>query len=115
MVCSKNLNFLVNYVHERALEVVHDYHCRSYSKLITAKDEHTIHQHNVNILLEEMYNFKNDLSLPLIDDMFQAGANSFNLRHFQKIANKKKKPDKNQSGDNILLCYLIVESCPRRK
>ena len=37
-----------------------------------------------------MYKFRNDLSPPLIDDMFQVRKNNFNLRYFQKIESDKK-------------------------
>ena len=37
-----------------------------------------------------VYELRNDLSPPLIDDMFEVCKTSYNLRHFQKIANSKK-------------------------
>ena len=39
-----------------------------------AKDEPTIHQHNINILMKELQKFENDLSPPLIDDRLQVKA-----------------------------------------
>ena len=35
------------------------------------KNEHAIHQQNINVLMKEIYKFENDISPPLIDDMFQ--------------------------------------------
>ena len=52
------------------------------------KNERTIHQQNVNVLIKEIFKFENDLSPPLIDDMFQVSKTNCNLRHFQKIANE---------------------------
>ena len=40
--------------------------------------------------MKEIYKFENDLSPPLIDDMFQVLKTNYNLKHFQKIANTKK-------------------------
>ena len=54
------------------------------------KNERTIHQQNINALVKEIYKFENDLSPPLIDDMFQVLKTNYNLKHFQKIANTKK-------------------------
>ena len=54
------------------------------------KNEQTIHQQNINVLMKEIYKFENDLSPPLIDDMFQVRKTNYNLKHFQKIANIKK-------------------------
>ena len=39
--------------------------------------------------MKEMFNFENNLSPPLIDDMLQVRVNTFNLKHFQKIEKNK--------------------------
>ena len=44
----------MNYVHERALTVVYDNHSSSYPQLII-KNEPTIHQHNIKILIKEIF------------------------------------------------------------
>ena len=90
MFCSRRSNSLVNNVHERALRIVHDDHNSSYTELLKTKNERTIHQQNINVLMKEIYKFENDLSPPLIDDMFQVRKLNYDLRHFQKIANTKK-------------------------
>ena len=58
--------------------------------------------------MKEIYKFESDLSPPLIDDMFKVRKNTFNLRHFQKIASDKKLC-KNRSWGNILSCTSVVE------
>ena len=40
--------------------------------------------------MKEIYNFENNLSPPLIDDMFQVCKINYDLRHFQKFTNTKK-------------------------
>ena len=40
--------------------------------------------------MKEIQKFENDLSPPLIDEMFQVNIINYNLSHFQKIANIKK-------------------------
>ena len=40
--------------------------------------------------MKKINRFENDLSPPLIDDMFQVRKINYDLRHFQKIANTKK-------------------------
>ena len=42
--------------------------------------EHTIHQQNINVLMKEIYKFENNLSPPLIDDMFHIC--KINYNHF---------------------------------
>ena len=70
MFCSRRSNSLVNNVHERALRIIYDDHNSSYSELLMTKNESTIHQQNITILTKEIYKFENDLSPPLIGDMF---------------------------------------------
>ena len=94
MFSSGRSNSLVNNIHERALRIVHDDHNNSYSELLKTKNERTIHQQNINVLMKEIYEFENDLSPTLTDDMFQVHKINYDLRHFQKIANTKKKPVK---------------------
>ena len=40
--------------------------------------------------MKEIYKFENNLSAPLIDDMFQVRKINYNQRHFHKFANTKK-------------------------
>ena len=40
--------------------------------------------------MKKINRFENDLSPPLIDDMFQVRKINYDLRHFQKIANTQK-------------------------
>ena len=114
MFCSTRSNSLVNNVHERALRIVHEDHNSSYSELLNTKNERTIHQENISILMKEIYKFENDLSPPLIDDMFQVRKINYDLRHFQKIANTKKKLSKNGPRDNILPCASTMELSPNK-
>ena len=106
MFCSRRSNSLVNNVLEKALRIVHDDHNSSYSELLKTKNERTIHQQNINVLMKEIYEFENDLSPPLIDDMFQVRKINYDLRHFQKTANTKKKLSKNGPRANILPCKV---------
>ena len=87
---AQNFKKFLSNVHERALRIVHDDHISSYSELLKTNNERTIHQQNINVLMKEIYKFENDLSPPLIDDMFQVRKINYDLRHFQKIANTKK-------------------------
>ena len=112
MFCSRRSNSLVNNVHERALRIVSDDHNSSYSELLMTEKEHTIHQH-INVIMKEIYKSENNLSAPLIDDMFQVRKINYNLRHFQKIANTKKL-SKNGYRDNNLPCTSIMELSSNR-
>ena len=85
MFCSRRSNSLVNNVHERALRIVHDDHNSSYFELLKTKNERTIHQQNINVLMKEIYKFENGLSPPLIDDMFQVRKINYTKKNSVKM------------------------------
>ena len=90
MFYSRRPSSLVSNVYGRALRIVSDDDNSSYTELLMTKKELTIHQQNINVLMKEIYKFQNNLSPPLIDDMFQVRKINYNLSHFQKFANTKK-------------------------
>ena len=81
---------MVHNVHERTFRIVYDNHNSSFSELLMIKMEPIIHQQNVDVFMKKFYKFKNDLSPPLINDMFQVPKTNDNLKSFQNIANDKK-------------------------
>ena len=90
-------NYIVNNAYEWALRIVYDIHNSSYPELLMTKNKPTIHQHNINVLIKEIYKFINDLSPPLINDMFQVRKVSYNLRDFHKNRKNKKKKKKKKT------------------
>ena len=67
MFCSiEQFNSLENNVYERALRIVYDDHNNSYSELLITKNERTIYQQNINVLMKEIDKFENNLSPLLI-------------------------------------------------
>ena len=89
MFCSRRSNSLVSNVHERAFRIVYEDHNSSYSELVIIKNEPTIHQQNISVLMKETYKLEIYLSLPLTD-MFLVCKINYNLRNFKKPANTKK-------------------------
>ena len=59
--------------------------------------------------MKKMCKFENNLSPPLMDEIFQVRKDTSNLRYFQKLQ-IIKKIGKNGSGENVLLCKSTVES-----
>lgn len=60
--------------------------------------------------MKKMCKFENNLSPPLMDEIFQVRKDISNLRYFQKLQIIIKKIGKNGSGENVLLCKSTVES-----
>ena len=56
--------------------------------------------------MKEIYNFKNYLSSPLVDDVLQVPKINYNVKYFQQIL---KKHSKNRSRDNTLSSASVME------
>lgn len=67
----------IKFISKRYLRLVYDEHSNSYFELIMAKKKPVIHPHKNQSLMKEMYKFENDLSSPLIIDIFQVWKNTF--------------------------------------
>ena len=67
------------------------YHNISYSELLTTKNERTIHQQNINVLMKEIHKFENNLSPPLIDDMFQVCKTNSRLKMLRLYQHSRKR------------------------
>ena len=87
MLCSKRSNLLVNYAFDRYLRVIYDGNSSFYFEIIMAKKKPVIHQHKNQTLMKEMYKFENDLSSPLIDDIFEVLKNTLIKTWFRDCHN----------------------------
>ena len=69
--CSRQSNHLINKLQERALRVTYDDYDSIFSELLEMSNETTIHIENMQVLMTEIYKLLNDLSPPIMNDIFQ--------------------------------------------
>ena len=72
---------------ERALRVTYNDYDSSSSELLEMSNESTIHIKNIKVLVTEMYKILNDLSPPMMNDIFQKQENYYSLRN---LVSKRK-------------------------
>lgn len=84
MSCSRRSNSLVKYDHESALKTVYEDQISS----ILRTNPLLIGTTSKFLCKKQM--LENNISTPLIDDIFQFWKSTFNRRHFAKIENDKK-------------------------
>ena len=60
----------MNNLQERALRIIYSHHDSSFLELLQMSNESTINTKNIKVLMTEIYRFLNDLSLPVINDIF---------------------------------------------
>ena len=81
MFHSRTLNNRINRLHEKALRLVYkDDHC-SFEELLNKDNAVSIHHRNLQILVTEMYQVKNNLSSTIMSNIFQENNTAYDLRN----------------------------------
>ena len=88
--CSRRSNCLINQLQERALRIIHKDYNSSFSELLETTNEATIYIRNLKFLVTEIYKFLNDLSPPIMSEVFQINECPYNLRNPRTLASKHK-------------------------
>ena len=91
MFCTKTSNNLINKIHKRALQIIHNDMESSFEDLLVSNNEMTIHNSNIQKLMIEIFKIVNDISTPIMVDFFELRENSHNIRDFQALKNNRIK------------------------
>ena len=94
MFCTRESNYRLNRVHERALRIISEDYISSFCDLVKLLNEKTIHQRCINFLMTEFFKYLNGLSPDLINEVFRLKSNYHNLstnskNTFQKLSFQK--------------------------
>ena len=88
--CSRQSNHLINKLQERALRLTYNDYESSFSELLEISNESPIHMRNIKVLMTEIYKFLNDLSPPIMNDIFQKQESYYSLRNPRPLISKRK-------------------------
>ena len=80
MCHSRSLSAQINRIHERALRIVHNDNTTSFEQLLILSGSIKIHHGNLQLLAIEIYKALNNLSSPLMSDLFRAKDIRYSLR-----------------------------------
>ena len=87
MCHSRANNNKINRLHERCLRIVFSDKQSSFKTLLEKDSSVSIHNRNLQILATEMYKIKNNLSPPIIADLFeQRNEQHYNLRNWAQFS-----------------------------
>ena len=78
-------------MNERALRITLDDYISSLSHLVTLLNERTIHQRCINLLIIEVFKYRNGLLPDLINEIFRLKSNFENLRNFNQFIHTFQK------------------------
>ena len=74
------VNKKINYLHDRALQIVYKDDISSFEDLFKRDKSVTIHHRNIQSLAIELFKVKQNLSNSMLCKIFQTGSISYNLR-----------------------------------
>ena len=81
MFHSRTLNNKINRIHERALRLVYEDENLTFQELLDLDESMSIHHRNIQKLAIEMFKIKNNLSPPLMQEMFKDNTNTYDFRN----------------------------------
>ena len=79
MFHSRNLNNMINRIHERALRLVYQNNL-SLSELLDLNNSVTVQQKNLHVLVTKIYKVKNGIAPDIAKDIFELQIPSYDLR-----------------------------------
>ena len=80
MFHGRTANSKINHIRERALCIVYKNNVLSFEELLELDKSFKIHHRNIQSLAIELFKIKNNLSVTIMNDIFQPRAVSYNLR-----------------------------------
>ena len=75
MFCTRESNYSLNRVHERALRIISENYTSSFSELVTLLNEKIIYQRCINFFMTEVFRYLNGLSPDLMNEAFRSKSN----------------------------------------
>ena len=92
MFCSRQSNNLINKAHERSLRLTYRNETnKEFQQILRDKNEPTIHQKSLQVLMTEVYKIVNGIAPPKMNLLFNFCANIHNIRNFQEIFTENRK------------------------
>ena len=76
----RRANSKISHIHERALRIVYKNNVLSFEELLELDKSFKMHHRNIQSLAIELFKIKNNLSVTIMNDIFQPRAVSYNLR-----------------------------------
>ena len=71
-----------------SLRIMYNNYDSSFPELLEMSNESTVHIRNIKVLMTEIYKFLNDLSPPIMSDIFEKHEDYYSLRNPRSLASK---------------------------
>ena len=78
--CSRKINNRINRIQERALRIVYKDYVSTFAQLLEKDSSVSIHIRNLQILATEIFKARNNLSPPIVQNIFRTTEPAYSLR-----------------------------------
>ena len=89
MCHSRSINTQINRIHERALRIVYKDNILSFEQLLEKSGSFSIHHRNIQLLAIEIYKALNNLSSPLMVELFKIKESNYDFRNADQLVSNK--------------------------
>ena len=112
MCHSRGIHTQINRIHERALRIVYKDNTLSFEKLLEKSGSVTIHHRNIQLLAIEICKALNNLSSPLMAELFKIKESNYHLRKADSLMSNKPSSTTYGIGSITHLAPKIWEQIP---
>ena len=91
MSCSRTSNNMINKLYERSLRTILNEFSSNFNILLENNNGISNHHRNIQTLLVEVFNMKNELAPPIMESILNKRFNTCNQRNFQEFATERNK------------------------
>ena len=91
MFYSRQINNIINKLHETALRLVLNDHVSDFEALLCKSNDISCHHRNIQMLMIELYKIKNELAPPIMDSMINRKNITYNLRNWQEFLSERMR------------------------
>ena len=88
MCHSRTINAQINKIHERALRIVYADNTSSFEQLLNKSESVSIHHRNIQFLAIEICKALNNLSSPLMSELFKTKETKYDIRKGSMIVSR---------------------------
>ena len=90
MFCSRQINNMINKIHERAFKIVLNDRISDFETMLRNINDITIYHRNIQTLVIELFKIKHDLALPIMDSMLNRRTICYKFRNLQEFQSERK-------------------------
>ena len=112
MCRSRLLNTQINKIHERALRIVYKDNISSFEFLLEKSGSVKIHYRNLQYLAVEIYKALNNLSSPLMSELFRVKNMKYNFRNGSILVSSNSKTECYGKGCISYLATIVWNQVP---